>query len=255
MRRSFPNLAPLVKPVWLGRIGYNDAWKLQEVLVEKINKAKIEKRPIDILLLLLEHNPVYTVGKRERQYTVEEERRLKDLGAEFYRRPHHVPGPGQLATRRLSHCQFGIACRHSGRRIQAEASGSEALRPPDRGDRDRDAEGEAWPGRGRSSGDHGIWIEGADRKIAAIGLRFRHGISLHGLALNCNTDMKWFKEIVPCGLEGKVATSLTQELSRKVTVEETIPALCESFAKHFECDVDLDHLNTKFTVEEVLNTL
>ncbi|TKR70844.1 hypothetical protein L596_022816 [Steinernema carpocapsae] len=234
MRRSFPNLAPLVKPVWLGRIGYNDAWKLQEVLVEKINKAKIEKRPIEA------QSGLY---------------RWEAGAADRPRRPHHVPGPGQLATRRLSHCQFGIACRHSGRRIQAEASGSEALRPPDRGDRDRDAEGEAWPGRGRSSGDHGIWIEGADRKIAAIGLRFRHGISLHGLALNCNTDMKWFKEIVPCGLEGKVATSLTQELSRKVTVEETIPALCESFAKHFECDVDLDHLNTKFTVEEVLNTL
>jgi len=73
----------------------------------------------------------------------------------------------------------------------------------------------------------GVWVRadsrGPDRKVAAIGIRVARGVSLHGFALNCNPDMRFFDNIVPCGIKDATATSLTQELGRDVTVEEVLP--------------------------------
>jgi lipoyl(octanoyl) transferase len=60
-------------------------------------------------------------------------------------------------------------------------------------------------------------------------------ITSHGLALNCNTDMGWFENIVPCGIVGKGVTSLSQELGRDVSIEESIPLLLETFSDQFDC--------------------
>jgi lipoyl(octanoyl) transferase len=73
----------------------------------------------------------------------------------------------------------------------------------------------------------GVWVRaderGPDRKVGAIGIRVARGVSLHGFALNCNPDMRFFDNIVPCGIKDASATSLSQELGRDVTVAEVLP--------------------------------
>lgn len=64
---------------------------------------------------------------------------------------------------------------------------------------------------------------------------FRY-VTTHGLALNCNVDLNWYKHIIPCGIEDKGITSLSNELHRDVTIEEVAPELIKSFSKIFQCD-------------------
>jgi len=76
-------------------------------------------------------------------------------------------------------------------------------------------------------GRSGVWVpndsRGPDRKIAAIGVRVAEGVTMHGFALNCNCDMTWFDRIVPCGIKDAEVTSLSLELGRDVSVLEVLP--------------------------------
>ncbi len=73
----------------------------------------------------------------------------------------------------------------------------------------------------------GVWLrdKNGDRKIAAIGIRYAKGVTMHGFALNVNPDLSWFDRIVPCGLADATATSMSAELGRNVTIEEVIPVV------------------------------
>jgi lipoyl(octanoyl) transferase len=77
----------------------------------------------------------------------------------------------------------------------------------------------------------GVWIN--DRKLAAIGIKIRKWVSMHGIALNCDNDLATFDLIVPCGIQGYGVTSLTQELMRTVTVDEAKPAVISAFEQVF----------------------
>ena len=79
----------------------------------------------------------------------------------------------------------------------------------------------------RVDGRSGVWIRDAmgDRKIAAIGIRVAQGVSMHGFALNVNPDLGAFNRIIPCGIDDAAVTSMTQELSREITVDEVIPVV------------------------------
>ncbi len=66
--------------------------------------------------------------------------------------------------------------------------------------------------------------------MPSTGIQVTHGVCYHGLALNCSTDLSWFSHITPCGLEGKQMTSLSQLLTRTVSVEEVSPVLADSLA-------------------------
>jgi lipoyl(octanoyl) transferase len=76
-------------------------------------------------------------------------------------------------------------------------------------------------------GRSGVWVaadsRGPERKIAAIGVRVAEGVTMHGFALNCNCDMTWFDRIVPCGIKDAEVTSLSQELGRDVSVLDVLP--------------------------------
>jgi lipoyl(octanoyl) transferase len=79
----------------------------------------------------------------------------------------------------------------------------------------------------RVDGRSGVWIrdEKGDRKIAAIGIRVAQGVSMHGFAINVNPDLGAFNRIIPCGIDDAAVTSMAQELSREITVDEVIPVV------------------------------
>lgn len=79
----------------------------------------------------------------------------------------------------------------------------------------------------------GVWVQ-RTRKLAAVGIRVRDGVTGHGLALNCDPDLAWFEQVVPCGLEGTSATSLSRELARPVPVRQVLRPFCECFARCFD---------------------
>ncbi len=79
----------------------------------------------------------------------------------------------------------------------------------------------------RVDGRSGVWIrdERGDRKIAAIGIRVAQGVSMHGFALNVNPDLSAFNRIIPCGISDAAVTSLAEELSRDISIEEVMPVV------------------------------
>ena len=84
----------------------------------------------------------------------------------------------------------------------------------------------------RLEGHPGIWVDG-ERKLAAVGVRVKRGVTTHGLALNVNTDLRWFDEMIPCGIPDKGVTSLAGELGHPVPMEEAEDALARRLADHF----------------------
>jgi lipoyl(octanoyl) transferase len=92
----------------------------------------------------------------------------------------------------------------------------------------------------RSKGETGVWIDafkkGKERKICAIGVRCSRWVTMHGFALNVNTDLNYFNHIVPCGIQDKQVTSLAKELGRHVDQQEVKEILKDNFKKIFEVD-------------------
>lgn len=90
----------------------------------------------------------------------------------------------------------------------------------------------------RSKGETGVWIEpgivGKERKICAMGIRCSRWITMHGFALNVNTDLSYFSNIIPCGIVNKQVTSIEKELGQKVDFEETKEKLKRNFEKVFD---------------------
>jgi lipoyl(octanoyl) transferase len=173
-------------------------------------------------LLLLEHPPVYTAGRRtDPAHLVLAEADIRRAGAEL----HHVDrggsvtfhGPGQL----VGYPIVDLGSRHDVIRYLRMVEEVIILACSDLG---------ASVGRA-SRGDTGVWVD--DRKVCAIGVRVNRGVTLHGFALNCTTDLAWFGAIVPCGLPDRGVTSLSQLTGRSITVEEALPVVAGRFGEVF----------------------
>ncbi|CAD5219152.1 unnamed protein product [Bursaphelenchus okinawaensis] len=182
-------------------------------------------------ICLIEHDPVFTVGLRDKSYGEEEEKRLKASGADFQRIKRGglitFHGPGQLVVYPVMDLRAKVDGKSLGVRRFVECLEQSVI------DLCTDEFGIKSVGR---TSDPGVWVQN-DRKVAAIGVQVRHGITTHGMALNCNVDLRWFDHIVPCGLAGKTATSLSHELDRNVEVDDVMRPLMVIFERIFQTKV------------------
>lgn len=192
----------------LGTVDYADAWALQREIAE----ARVAGGPDT--LLLLEHPPVYTAGKR----TLPEERPLDGTPVVDTDRGGKITwhGPGQLVGYPIIGLTEPLDVVNFVRRLE------EALITVCAG---------LGVDAGRVEGRSGVWVPGEPaRKVGAIGIRVARGVTLHGFALNCDCDLGAFGGIIPCGIADAGVTSLTAELSRPVAVKDVTEAVAETIA-------------------------
>jgi lipoyl(octanoyl) transferase len=192
-----------------GTIEYLAAWELQQRILAEVVAGE---RPDTVLFL--EHPPVFTAGKR----TDPHERPLDPGGAPVIdvdrggKITFH--GPGQLVAYPIVHLPDHVLVVDFVRRLE------EAMIAACR---------DLGVATARVPGRSGVWLRaderGPERKVGAIGLRVSHGVTMHGLALNCDVDLAWYDRFVPCGISDAGVTSLGAELGRDVTVAEVEPLL------------------------------
>jgi lipoyl(octanoyl) transferase len=172
-------------------------------------------------LILLEHPPVFTAGKRwEPGHLLFDEPSLARMGAEL----HYVDrggsvtfhGPGQLV---------GYPIVHLGPEPDVIAYLRKVEEVIVRACADLGVAAE------RSEGFTGVWA--GERKLCAIGVRVQRDVTLHGFALNCATDVAWFGAIVPCGIADRGVTTLTELTGRAITVEDALPLVAHRFEDVF----------------------
>ncbi|MEI6230334.1 MAG: lipoyl(octanoyl) transferase LipB [Actinomycetes bacterium] len=192
-----------------GAVPYDVAWDEQRSLHEAVVAGEAGDT-----VLLLEHPPVYTAGRR----TPPEDRPTDGTPVVDVDRGGRITwhGPGQLVGYPIVRLKQPVDVVTHVRRLEAAlievcaAVGLETMRV-----------------KGRS----GVWVPAdsplvgtrPERKIAAIGVRVARGVTMHGFALNCDCDLTWFDRIVPCGIADAGVTSLSAELGRDVTITEVLP--------------------------------
>jgi lipoyl(octanoyl) transferase len=189
-------------------LDYQQAWELQRALHERRVTGEVPDT-----CLLLEHQPVYTAGKR----TTRLERPLTDPGAPVIDvdRGGKITwhGPGQLVGYpivRLAEPVDVIAYVRSLEEALIRTAADFGLTTC------------------RVPGRSGVWFTGnggPDRKVAAIGVRVSRGVTMHGFALNCDCDLSWFGQIVPCGISDAAVTTLSAEAGRRITVARAADAV------------------------------
>ena len=211
----------------LGRLGYQPALELQKKLVNNHFLPTSAASEASDVVLLVEHDPVYTVGLRDKAYSEPVRRQLESRGAEFYRTDRGglitFHGPGQLVVYPILNLRrppFEASVRWYVCHLEStiiELCKSFYDLPSKRTEHT------------------GIWV--GDNKIAALGIHNRRAVVSHGLALNCDTDLSWYDQIVPCGIAdpSKWVTSLSREADASVTVNDVIPQYLTSFEKVFGC--------------------
>lgn len=173
----------MIEAKWLGRLDYNEAYFLQRRLLTERGEDRIDDR-----ILTLEHKPCYTLG------TSSHETPAADIPVYSSDRGGGITyhGPGQV----IAYPIFRVSYRETTRLVWIlEQAGIDLLT-------------ELGIKASRNPLGHGVWVD--SRKIASIGLKIRHGISMHGIALNANPDLHYFRRIHPCGLEVET-TSIYRE--------------------------------------------
>lgn len=207
-------MAKDVDLVDVGQMRYGECWELQQSLFDRAIAAKREGKEVEQCVLLVEHLPVYTLGKsgHDSNLLVAEEY-LRQIGAEFF----HIDrggdityhGPGQIVGYPILDLEeLGLGLKAYIEAIERAVIDTMA----EWGITCQTVEGAA-----------GVWIVEPHRqmrKICAIGVKSSRWITMHGFALNVNTDLKYFELINPCGFTDRTATSMQQELGHSVDTEE-----------------------------------
>lgn len=213
---------------------YKDIWDWQKYLNKRLvddKRAGRSERPH--YLLLCEHNPVYTLGKSgDIAHLRLNESQLQDKGIEFFKinRGGDITyhGPGQITGYLIFDLDYFYHDLHRYVRDIEESI-------------IRTIEHYGLKGE-RIDGFTGVWLDkdsGHQRKICAIGIHMSRWVSLHGFALNVNTDLGYFDNIIPCGIDDadKSVTSLSRELGRKIPLEKVIALLKKNIGEVFGAEI------------------
>jgi len=206
-----------------GLIDYKEAETKQLALFEGKLDAKANKNSSENYLNLLEHTPVYTLGKNA------DEKNILPIahtcGASFY----HISrggdvtfhGPGQLVVYPILDLQdFNMGIRAY---VTALENIGVALCA-------------SYGIEAKASEEEGVWVDYGtpkSRKIMAIGIKVSRYITMHGIAFNVNTDLNYFSFIIPCGLANKGVTSLQRELGREIDMSEFKQRYVKMFTSEF----------------------
>ncbi|WP_205512739.1 lipoyl(octanoyl) transferase LipB [Longitalea arenae] len=247
----------------LGQVGYQEAWDLQESLLQENVRIKTEYRSRMALmesasaykqpatgygqevidnemngpetthhLLFVEHPPVYTLGKSgdlENVLISEEERVAKGISFYHTNRGGDITfhGREQLVGYPILDLErFYTDIGKYLRNLEEVIIATIA---------DYGLKGE------RSPGETGVWLDaaipGKERKICAMGIRCSRWITMHGFAFNVNTDLSYFNYIIPCGIQNKQVTSMQKELGRKLDMREVKERVKANFEKVFDVEL------------------
>lgn len=222
----------------LGRVPYEPTWTLQQHIQARLIEAKRQTPAASVphVLLLVEHPPVYTLGKSgDLDHLLLSEDELAARGASFF----HIDrggditfhGPGQLVGYPL--LDLDRIFTDLGRYLRTleeviiRACADYGLTA------------------GRVDGRTGTWIgpdaRGPERKICAMGVRCSRWVTMHGFAFNLNTDLDFFGHIVPCGIADRGVTSLAHELDRPIDEAEATAHVVHHFATLFDVDLTVLH--------------
>jgi lipoyl(octanoyl) transferase len=208
-------------------VDYAAAWDIQRQVHERRVAGDIPNT-----CLLLEHQPVYTAGKR----TSPLDRPVGDPGAPVIDvdRGGKITwhGPGQLVGYPIVALDEPLDVVNYVRLVEDALIGACAAFDVM---------------ASRVDGRSGAWLVGdghgkPDRKIAAIGIRVARGVTMHGFALNCDCDLTWYDRIVPCGIRDAAVTSLSAETGRHITVADVLPVVEQQLARVLGAtSVELSH--------------
>ncbi len=221
----------------LGLISYKEAWDYQTTLLKELVERKLANRdriaagelpiPQQHYLLFCEHPPVYTLGKSgSTDHLLLDEQSLEQQGFEFFQinRGGDITyhGPGQVVGYPIFDLDCFFTDVHRYVRYLEEAViktlalyGLQGI---------------------REAGYTGVWLDHPKRKICAIGVHLSRWVTMHGFALNVNTQLQHFSNIIPCGIqdEDKTVTSLAKELGHTVAMDTIRQQLKAAFAELFE---------------------
>jgi lipoyl(octanoyl) transferase len=220
----------------IGTVEYNEAWQYQENLFNEIIEIKKQNNDLPLdhqletpnYLLFCEHPHVFTLGKSgEAENLLVDMLQLSAKHASFVKTnrggdiTYH--GPGQIVGYPILNLSYFVKGAREYIEKLEEAIIQTLLVYNIKSE--------------RLDGATGVWldtqIKGRTRKICAIGVRTSHWVSMHGFALNINTDLNYFNLINPCGFTDKTVTSLSKELGREIPMEEVKKVLREKIAEVF----------------------
>lgn len=217
----------------LGQKAYQATWDYQEKLFQQIitqksaNRTTTDNKPTPNYLLFVEHPPVYTLGKSGNfANLLVNEQQLKQKGIAFYKTNRGgditFHGPGQIVGYPIFDLDNFFTDIHKYLRLLEQVVIDTLAHYGLQG--------------GRSEGETGVWLDVNTpfaRKICAMGVRASRWVTMHGLALNVNTDLSYFQHIVPCGIVGKGVTSMQKELNQDLDLKSVKQILQQNFEKHF----------------------
>jgi len=216
----------------LGNMDYQQAWDHQEKLLADNVQHKRNEQPTHHYLLFVEHPPVYTLGKSgNKENVLLKDDELKERDIQFFHTNRGgditFHGAGQIVGYPILDLEkFYTDIGKYLRNLEEVVIQTLA---------DYGIKGD------RSKGETGVWIEpgikGKERKICAIGVRCSRWITMHGFAFNVNTDLSYFNNIIPCGIQDKQVTSLKKELGRKINIEEVKEKVKQHFAEIFNAEL------------------
>ncbi len=216
---------------------FKETWDLQERLLREIVGRKIKNRrgetaiPTFNHFLFVEHPPVYTLGKSgDDRNLLLNASQLKEIGADYYpiNRGGDITfhGPGQIVGYPILDLENFFTDIHKYLRLLEEM----VIRTL----------GEYGLKGVRSQGETGVWLDAGTtfaRKICAMGVKASRWVTMHGFALNVNTNLGYFDHIIPCGIRGKGVTSMEVELGRSVDMEEVKRRLLSHFEQLFDAEI------------------